>query len=77
MTRYDRYNEIQNFMELFSMQAATAQLLQRVEQLPSQELDKFVTQVLQVCAHRQAPKLTELGIRFIFNRQLRLFKSIS
>ncbi len=41
------------------MQATTAQLLQTVEQLPSQELDEFVMQVLQVRAHRQTPNLTE------------------
>lgn len=42
------------------MQAATAQLLQSVEQLPPQELDEFVTQVLQVHAHRRTPNLSRL-----------------
>jgi hypothetical protein len=46
-------------MELFSMQAATAELLRTVEQLPSQELDEFVMQVLQVQTDRQTPNLTE------------------
>jgi ABC-type uncharacterized transport system ATPase component len=45
-------------MELFSMQAATAELLRTVEQLPSQELDEFVMQVLQVQTHRQTTNLT-------------------
>ena len=33
------------------MQATTAELLETVEQLPAQELDEFVLQVLQVQAH--------------------------
>lgn len=52
------------------MQASTAQLLEIVEQLPPQELEEFLLQVLRVQAHRQTPSLTEVesGLLLIINQ---------
>ncbi len=52
------------------MQASTAQLLEAVEQLPPQELEEFVLQILKVQAHRQIPSLTEVesGLLLIINQ---------
>jgi hypothetical protein len=52
------------------MQASTAQLLETVEQLPPQELEEFLLQILKVQAHRQTPSLTEVesGLLLIINQ---------
>ncbi len=42
------------------MQASTEQLLKAIEQLPQQELDAFVEQVLKLRAQRQVPHLPQL-----------------
>ncbi len=41
------------------MQASTEQLLKAIEQLPQQELDAFVEQVLKLRAQRQVPHLPQ------------------